>query len=143
MSVIEVECPHCGARGQILPPPLGAVVMGPCPQCYGLVAVFCGKALALDRDVMHHGSTTEKREHLLSALTAFLEERVNEVVAQLEDERPDRDDAEAEPEGEAAPALPAPRAAAVAPISPVELDEFVHVDLPRLDDIRYFRAIFG
>ena len=81
LSLIEVQCPHCGARGQIMIPAVGAIIILPCPQCRELVVVFCGHALALDRGLMGSGSLDERRDHLLSVLTEFLEDRVNKLLS--------------------------------------------------------------
>ena len=73
LSLIEVQCPHCGARGQIMMPPVGAIIIGPCPQCNELVVVFCGHVLPLEKEIMETGEVEERREHLLHVLTDFLQ----------------------------------------------------------------------
>ena len=149
LSMVEVKCPHCGVRGQILLPPLGAIIVGPCPNCDEMVVVFCGKVLALDKDVMMKGTATEKHDHLMGILVDFLESRVTRVVDQLSPDMADglRDYA---PEAQDTPDTPAPEEASapaenlevVPRITDTELDEFVQFELPRLDNKDYFRAIF-
>ena len=80
-SLIEVQCPHCGARGQIVVPPVGAIIIGPCPQCSELVVVFCGYILALDKETMESGTTDDRREHLLGVLTEFLQDRITRLLS--------------------------------------------------------------
>lgn len=149
LSMVEVKCPHCGVRGQILLPPLGALIVGPCPNCDQMVVVFCGKVLALDKEIMLKGTATEKHEHLMGILVDFLANRVARVVEQLSPDMADglRDYA---PEAQDSAQPPAPEAEAgqaedmqVDPrITDTELDEFVHSELPRLDNKDYFKAIF-
>ena len=45
-----------------------------------MVVVFCGRALALDKDTMLDGSAEEKQAHLMGVLGEFLEERVQQIV---------------------------------------------------------------
>lgn len=169
MSLIEVKCPHCGTRGQIMLPPLGALVIGPCPECHEMVVVFCGRALALDRQTMTEGTQTERAEHLLGVLTTFLEKRVEQLLEQADEPSEASEDARgphAEPvartpndedllddeddlpfpvldhEAPAPVSREEPRLTAMNRISQEEVDDFVHVDLKLLDNPDYFRAIF-
>lgn len=155
LSLIEVKCPHCGAQGKIMLPPLGSIIVGPCPECHEMVVVFCGKVMALDKNIMTHGSTEEKQEHLLEVLGVFLQERIERLFS-AEAARPARSDAEEENEAETegrldeAPArddtrgvaLPSTRGPILDPITPEEIRAFVNVDLRMLDNREYFRAIF-
>jgi hypothetical protein len=156
LSLIEVKCPHCGAQGQIMLPPLGSIIVGPCPECHEMVVVFCGKVMALDKNIMSHGSTEEKQEHLLEVLGVFLQERIERLFS-AEAAHPAR--AEAEGHGEAEEAeehhhesgaeqdagsaiRPRVRGPILEPITPEEIRAFVNVDLRMLDNREYFRAIF-
>lgn len=147
LSLIEVTCPHCHAQGQIMVPPLGAIIVGPCPECHGMVAVFCGKVLGLDTEIMTQGATAERRDHVAMVLTRFIHERVGQLFEDEAeaDELADAalDDAEnfAEPGHPAAER--APRASHQdSPISPEEFASFRNVDLRLLDNSDYFRTIF-
>ncbi|MBI4557376.1 MAG: hypothetical protein HY706_07330 [Candidatus Hydrogenedentes bacterium] len=144
LSVIEVKCPHCGAQGQIMMPPLGAIIIGPCPQCHGLVVIFCGRVLPLDGDIMQHGATRERREHLMSVLTRFLEQNVAQIIDSLSAELnkisqsagpPATEPAQSETAGDLSDAAPS--------IPDTEVERFLQQELPMLDDKNYFRAIFG
>ncbi len=139
LSVIEVKCPHCGAQGKIVLPPLGAIIIGPCPECQGMVAIFCGNVLPLDKEIMLRGKVDEKREHMLEVLGLFLHERVEQMFDEKEDEadllmpHPPALDA-------APPTLDSP---VKTPISQSELDSFLNTDLRLIDDKEYFKAVFG
>ncbi|HOZ49282.1 MAG TPA: hypothetical protein PLO37_25200 [Candidatus Hydrogenedentes bacterium] len=156
LSLIEVKCPHCGARGQLMLPPLGSLIVGPCPECEELVVVFCGCVLPLEKEIMLHGDVEEKRDHLVQVLTGFIEDRVSQMLKNALEERErteadeldEADEAERhEHEGdleeipEDIPELPSTPKNAV--ISRCEVDDFVRVDLNLIDNRDYFRAIFG
>ena len=80
LSVIEVKCPHCGANGQLMVPPLGSIIVGPCPECRELVAVFCGHVLPLDKKIMINGTSDARREHLMAGITDFLDSRIAKLI---------------------------------------------------------------
>ncbi len=146
LSMVEVKCPHCSVRGQILLPPLGALIVGPCPNCDEMVVVFCGRALPLDKEVMLKGSEVEKHEHLKGVLIDFLESRIATVVEQFSPEAADslRDyspEALAQPE-ENTPRLEPEEQFQPRLISDSEFEEFVHYDLPLLDNGDYFKTFF-
>ena len=149
LSLIEVTCPHCGAHGQIMLPPVGTIIVGPCPECQGLVVVFCGHVLALRKETMLHGSREEKREHMLAVLTDFLKDRINQMIAE---DAAQAGDASSEDKADLleggnigiVPAEPAGRNSQQAvPITEQEFSTFANVELKLLDNGDYFRSIFG
>lgn len=151
LSLIEVTCPHCGAHGQIMLPPVGTIIVGPCPECQGLVVVFCGHVLALNKETMLNGSVQEKREHLMTVLTQFLRDRIAQMISdetdapESESEPSEEDTSPVETSSETA-SEPEPRRArakVAVPISKEESDSFTNVDLKLLDNKDYFKAIFG
>lgn len=130
-------------------PPVGAIVVGPCPECKGLVVVFFGQVLPLDNDIMFKGSMEEQREHLMSVITPFIQERVEELVsdeAQTQDgpssQEPDDNRAEPVSRGEETAggkkAVVGHRA-----ISNDDIETFLNMELKLLDNGDYFKAIFG
>ncbi|MBN2310562.1 MAG: hypothetical protein JXR94_16430 [Candidatus Hydrogenedentes bacterium] len=153
IPLVEVICPHCGARGEVMLPLLGAIVIGPCPNCHELVCVFCGRALPLRKDIILEGTPTEKREHILQVLRKFLDERVDELVHQMTHEEVEQivNDADArdellmdEPDElflDEPRVLASPRANGDA-ITQAEVEDFVKSDLPHIDNRHYFKAIF-
>lgn len=149
LSLIEVTCPHCGAHGQIMLPPVGTIIVGPCPECQGLVVVFCGHVLALRKETMLNGSREEKSEHMLNVLTEFLRDRINQM---LSDETAQPVGASSEERegligdadiGMAAPEPVKSGASTPAPITEQEFTTFADVELKLLDNKDYFRSIFG
>jgi len=156
LSLIEVKCPHCGAQGQITLPPLGSIIVGPCPQCEGMVAVFCGKVLALDNATMHEGTADEKRDHLTEVLCSFIADRVeqlfenSDVAQQFEalnhtqhhDEEPEETPSETDghPHQESEQSKAPNKGAG---ISAEELDAFVNGALQMIDNPDYFKSVFG
>lgn len=132
LTLIEVQCPHCGARGQIMVPPVGAIIIGPCPQCNELVVVFCGHVLALDKETMENGTTENRRDHLLEVLTEYLQDKIAKLIGDPEEIELDQGDIEE---------LGAPQKLEDI-ISQVELERFTDVDLRLLDNKAYFNSIF-
>jgi len=147
LSLIEVKCPHCGTQGQIMLPPLGAIIVGPCPECDGMVVVFCGRVLPLDSGIMTRGSVEEREDHLMDVLGAFLQDRVHRLFegqlgatsADLPGRLLENDELGHETElGKITPFGIPPEA----PIAQEELDSFVNVDLKLIDNKEYFKAVF-
>lgn len=160
LSLIEVTCPHCGAKGQIMLPPMGAIIVGPCPECKGLVVVFCGQVLPLDKEIMFKGSQEEQRDHLMSVVTDFLRDRVTALIAEEAEkeerrEAPQASDHATEPKSDSTPEqtkakhdAPKPKrrekaAVPAIPIGKEEVDRFVRVELNLIDNKDYFSAVFG
>lgn len=158
LSLIEVTCPHCGAKGQIMLPPAGAIIVGPCPECQELVVVFCGQVLPLKKEVMTDGSSKEKRQHIMSVLTGFLRDRVGQIVAEDEDVKDVHDEAPPKPQHpvvrDKSAAAPEKHEAPIEkkvcspehvaePISHEDVRRFVISDLKKLDNGEEFKKIFG
>jgi len=142
LSVMHITCPHCGSKGQVMVPPQGAIVIGPCPECGEFVCVFCGSALPLERDILVHGSPGDKRAHLMGVLSDFLEERVTDLIDQVSASVEEMD-------GRSAPAPEAIQSESIgdpgpdeAEITAREFQDFLERELPQLDNADYFRAIF-
>ena len=143
LSIIEVTCPHCGARGQLMLPPLGSVIVGPCPSCHEIVAVFCGRALPLQRDLMTGDDRDRKRDHLLDVLTRYLDKRLDQVIDKLPvdfDVDAPLSSAVETPLGDESILS---QAETSQEISDDEIDTFRNSELNRLDNPEYFREIFG
>jgi hypothetical protein len=132
-------------------PPVGAIIIGPCPQCNELVVVFCGHVLPLEKQIMETAPVEERREHLLSVLTEFLQDRIGKLMT---DEPDSAIEGEAAAEGESdlpAPAEGAEEAAVtdsakrgngLTPISKSEIERFASIDLKLLDNKAYFKSVF-
>ena len=144
LTLIQVQCPHCNAQGQLMVPPFGSIVMGPCPRCKELVVVFMGQALALDKTIMLEASGEEQREHVLAVLTDFLSQRLGDILTG-DHSRSDEDiDFGPGETADESPGRPASRTSGAArPISQSEVELFTNTDLPLLDDASYFKSVFG
>lgn len=145
LSLIEVKCPHCGTEGQINLPPLGAIIVGPCPECHEMVVIYCGKVMALDNEIMKHGEMAARRDHLKGILRSYIEERVDRLFdsmeknAQAVDNNEDTMIPESVEELEKKLGL----AESKVDISPEEFEKFKTLELKLIDDFDYFRTIFG
>ena len=133
-----VLCPHCKAHKIVTSHvPKNVVAVFPCPQCDELIVFFHNKAIALSRRILERGSKDERRIHLANVIGEFLEpgflEKLGaagalsfgpevEHASQGEEEDDDAD---------------------VALISEQEVEQFVQIELERLDDPAYFRKHFG
>jgi hypothetical protein len=133
----------------MLLPATGTILVGPCPQCKKMVAIFSGQALPLDTEIMKNGSNKEKEEHLLSVLNAFIEDQIGEMIHKpLETEEASDENLDA-PTPEKASYPKADWASVNTSdnrdklISKQELADFREKELPLIDDPNYFRAIFG
>ncbi len=132
-------------------PPVGAIIVGPCPECKGLVVVFCGQVLALNKDVMFKGTLEEQKDHLMDVLTHFLQERITELVneeAQTQQQQPvPIETKEPVPENVEPVHLTKQTESATEPspsgISSEEVESFVNMELKLIDNGDYFKAIFG
>ncbi len=142
LSMVEVKCPHCGTKGQIMLPPLGAIIVGPCPHCNELVVVFCGRVLPLHKETMVNGTVEEKHAHLKEVIVDFIDLRIKLVVNQLtpevteglHDYTSEVDDYEPEvPEGKTECPMKIPMS---------EVENFIKFDLPRIDNKDYFQKVF-
>lgn len=147
LSLINVTCPHCGAQGQIIMPPMDAIIVGPCPECQEMVLVFCGKALPLDKDIIRDGSTNAKKQHLMDVISGFIRARAGHS-----DVGEDEFDPESFPDSRQNDAQHGlhqarPQASRImalhTPITPQEVDQFVNQELHRIDNGEYFKSIFG
>ena len=143
MLLIEVNCPHCGAHGQKMMPPVGAIIIGPCPECQELVVVFCGHLLALNKEIMVKGSVETKREHLVAVLTEFIRGRVELMIPEGEDGSGNSQIDEIAASATRPPAEQTERHNTGKPISVDEVHDFHFIDLSALDDPSYFRENFG
>ena len=144
LSLIEVECPHCGAKGRIMVPPVGAIIIGPCPQCQELVVVFCGQVLPLEKEVMSEGSLEERREHLMAVLTEFLNDRLTKMLSYDSASDVSAIDEAGDADGGPSEGLVSrdSNRGNSSPITQGELKRFADVDLKLLDNSAYFKSVF-
>ena len=134
LHLVSVTCPHCGAHGQIVVPPIGAIIIGPCPECEELVCIFCGKCLAIDKAIMINGTVAEQQAHLLSVLAQFVKESIDQMFSE-------------DGPGVASNSSPSvgQQSAARGPITATEFSDFLRIDLgihTPLDNAEQFHRIF-
>ncbi len=143
LSVVEIKCPHCGAVGQVIVPPMGQITIGPCPRCQELVVLFEGRVFPLDKEKMIYGTSQEKRRHLLSILTRFLKEQVEDLIPS-DEEFPELQTAKRRankrPRKKAGPTV---RNRDAGRITKQEAQDFVRIDIPLLSKREYFEQAFG
>ncbi|MDZ4857819.1 MAG: hypothetical protein SGI88_02470 [Candidatus Hydrogenedentes bacterium] len=131
-------CPHCGAPRILLSRiPKDVVVVLTCPNCTELVVVFRHRAAGLSRRVIEQGSVSEKKDHIAEIITEFLDPSMFNFGPGGLGGDDDSDD------GEEITALTVSDAPVTGPISANEIEQFVRVDLNRIDESRYFREHFG
>ncbi len=130
-------CPHCGAPRILLSRiPKDVVVVLTCPNCTELVVVFRHRAAGLSRRVIEQGSFAERKDHIAEIITEFIDPSMFSLPSADSDE----DDAEDAEEVLAEAVSDRPLRG---PISENELDQFVRIDLNRIDESSYFRKHFG
>ena len=167
-SILKIVCPHCQAKGRVAAPPVGSMMIGPCPKCNELVMVFSGAALPLEKDVLVNGSAGEKHQHLMEVLTSFLDRRIGRLLEELENHgSPDEDQPGLDAESESSfdmhseehlyevdemplegfesetPQGGGSREGGPNAISQSEFEDFVRKALPMLDNKDYFRKTFN
>ncbi len=159
LSMIEVKCPHCGSQGQILLPPLGSIIVGPCPECQGMLCIFSGRILPLDTEIMTQADRNTRKEHLYAVLHDFLHDRVEKLFDSMEEQSHidgeqdfgdgDVDDLLADEESLRSAGTPMEESSInpfgniqEAPITVEEIDSFRNVELKLIDNPEYFKAVF-
>ena len=140
-------------------PPLGSILIGPCPLCREMVVLFSGKVMALDKNVMLGDDADAKKIHLTDVLNGYLAARIDDVLSGADltsfdvDDRTGGDAENGEPEtdgvfgeevgGEnSAETIPLDKFADVDPISKEEAEDFLRIDIPLLARDKYFRMFF-
>ena len=142
LSVVEIKCPHCGAVGQVIVPPMGQITIGPCPRCQELVVLFEGRVFALDKETMIYGTCKQKRKHLLSILTDFLNEQVEDLIPE-DGELMGSPTDKAKPKRQRKKCKPTIRNRKAGRISKQEIKDFLSIDIPLLSKKDYFEQSFG
>ena len=139
INIIKVQCPHCGVEGQLMLPDTDILIVGPCPECNNTVVIFAGKALPLDTELMSHATKEDAYTHISDVLTKFVGERLDQLFGMVEA----NETSHTAPESDAAEKTEYQRTRKDAAISSKEVHEFVEEQLPLIDNIKYFKAIFG
>ena len=143
--VIEVECPYCKATGQIMTPPLGSIIVGPCPRCNEMVLLFDGTVMPLDRDIIAEGTAEEKKQHLLEAIVDMAAGKIDELIDSGEIGARSAANQSADQPTASHPEHVAPSVQnADAPyISRQDVRDFKNIDLHLIDSKDYFDKVFA
>ncbi len=139
------RCPHCGEAGFVVGKlPREVVAIMACQNCNELSVLFRKTIIPLNRQVLESGTFDERKDHLATVITHFLEAGVMPFEAGGDGtegamfELPQRSH---RPRRRRKPAMPEePRDVS---ITDQELDRFIRVDLKCIDNPAYFRKIFG
>ncbi len=142
--VIEVQCPYCRATGQIMTPPLGSIIVGPCPRCNEMVLLFDGSVIPLEKDIVTGGTPEEKKQHLLEAIVDVTATKIDELIdsgdlgSKPNEHTPSRE----APTSFSTKVLPSVRNEEAPYISRQEVSDFVNIDLHLIDSKDYFDKAF-
>jgi hypothetical protein len=138
------SCPHCGTPRIITSKvPKDVVVVMPCPNCRELVVLFRNKAIALSRKIMEQGSFEERKDHIAEIITEFFEPGMLGLPLSENGAGFELDDSAESEADDFNELFDADSTTAKGPISEKELDEFVRLDLNRIDEPNYFKKYFG
>ena len=139
-----IDCPHCKAP-QIISAksPKDVVVVLQCPACHELVVVFRSKAIALNRRIVEHGTTEERKAHMAEVIVEFLEasdflHMINGTISHNTAHEDDPFSEESAPDPLANATVRRP-----GPITSDEMQHFLEIELQCIDDPSYFRKHFG
>ena len=143
LPVIEVQCPFCNASGQIMAPPLGSVVVGPCPRCGEIVLLYDGTVLPLEKDIIIDGTDEEKKQHLLETILEMVASKVDEVIENNELGAESKQQSHTKKgSGGTKKIKPSVRNKKAPPIGREDVRDFVDIDLHLLDSKHYFDKVF-
>ncbi len=137
LTLMKVHCPHCGIEGQVMAPNAGTLIVGPCPECHRLVAIFAGEALPLDDTIMNGLSVDDKYNHVKKVLFDYVESRVRNCFALPPDITPNEVD-----KHPVKPTEPVDPFSNMAPISEADLRRFIQQGVNELDNPEFFEKLF-
>jgi hypothetical protein len=142
--VIEVECPYCKATGQIMTPPLGSIIIGPCPRCNEMVLLFDGTVMPLDRDIIAEGTPEEKKQHLLEAIVDMAAGKIDELIdsGELGSRSADDQNTGRPTTRDTKRIRPSIQDTDAPSISRQDVRDFINIDLHLIDSKDYFDKVF-
>lgn len=134
-----VQCPHCGSSRLVTSPvPKDVVVVLPCPDCHEYVVMYRNKVVALNRAILDQGTREERKAHIADIVEVFLPRGIFSEAVEEAAQDSDADDADDGYEDDQAEV-----GSIEDPITQDEFDEFVHIQLHKIDDPVYFKKHFG
>jgi hypothetical protein len=142
-----IVCPHC-RKHKIFSSkvPKDMIVVMPCPACNELVVLFQNRVLAVSRKILEHGTFEERKMHFAELIAQFFEQGLSFEQMAQEAAESAAEESEMPMENRMEFGELLRRAfhrhggpVRVGPITQEELDQFVRVELRRMDDPDYFR----
>jgi len=133
----SVLCPHCKTHRIFTERvPKDVVVVMPCPRCYELVVLFRDKVIAIDRQIIEHGTREERIDHIAKVIAEFFDAGMFSLDPNDLHENMAQAAKMMAPESSASrPSKPRPST----PITTEELDRFVKIQLKCIDNTAYFK----
>jgi hypothetical protein len=125
-------------------PPLGSMIVGPCPRCDETVLLFDGSVMPLDRDIIADGSSDEKKQHMLEVILDMAAGKIDELIDNDElgsGSADRRSDLSGDSRSERL--RPSVRDKDAPFISREEVSDFVNIDLRLIDSKNYFDKVFA
>jgi hypothetical protein len=143
--VIEVECPYCKATGQIMTPPLGSIIVGPCPRCNEMVLLFDGSVMPLDKDIISAGTPEEKKQHLLETIVDMAAGKIDELIdsGELGNRNSEGRSSVRSVDAEPRRVSPSIQNTEAPFISRQDVRDFKNIDLHLIDSKDYFDKVFA
>lgn len=141
--IIEVECPFCKATGQIVAPPLGSIIVGPCPRCSEMVLLFNGSVMPLDKEIINAGTADEKKQHLLETIVELVADKVDELVESGDMGADSKKQPSKKSKALSRRLKPSVSNKKAPPISREDVRDFINIDLHLIDTRDYFEKVFG
>lgn len=139
-SMIEVKCPHCNARGIIVTPPKGLILIGPCPVCNGLVVLYDQKVIPLDKKLFKKDISELKINQLIELIIDGIRPHLDEEESEEEERKKPRVKQFSTSRPKVRPSIVNDGAKE---ITDQEFEDFVKIDLNLIDHPRYFKKFFG
>jgi len=130
---MHIICPNCGEQRSIDVASKHSVAVAVCLNCGEVMVIYKECAVSLDRRILTHGSTEEKRRHVAAMILEFVRhDRALKAPDQARNQSPCLEIVERQRTmGE----LP--------PINDREAEDFCRIDLNLIDKKGYFDRIFG
>jgi hypothetical protein len=125
-------------------PPLGSVIVGPCPSCSETVLVYDGTVMPLDKEIIADGSAEEKKQHLLEAIVDMAAGKIDDMI--------ENGDIGGESTEQSSESSKSPRKKKLMPsvrdkkapyISREDVSDFINIDLRLIDSKNYFDKAFA
>jgi hypothetical protein len=126
-------------------PPLGSIIVGPCPRCGEMVLLYNGTVMPLDKNIMTEGTIEEKKQHLLETIVDMVAVKVDEVI-ENDEFKPETKQKQASKKGKTGArkrVSPSVSDRSAPSITRDDIRDFVSIDLHLIDTRAYFEKVFG